>query len=132
MYQLACGVLLTFGVLLNISDRRMLALTLLVGASIFMPVPRDTALQFYSLCIAAELLVGVLAYALHARASGLITDVCAVLVIAHMLGYALDGYPPFSPYRSIVKLLEVSQLLACVALSPLMAHLLRNRDATTT
>jgi hypothetical protein len=58
--------------------------------------------------------------------------VCAVLVIAHMLGYALDGYPPFSPYRSIVKLLEVSQLLACVALSPLMAHLLRNRDATTT
>lgn len=132
MYQLACGALLFSALVLNITDRRMLALTALVGASVFLPAPRETALQFYGFCIAVEILVACLALALAARGSSIIVDVCAVLVIAHILGYALDGFPPFSPYRSIVKLLEVSQLLACVALSPLLAPLLRNHDAKPT
>lgn len=131
MYSIACGTLLLIGLLANLPDRRMLALTALVGASIFLPVPRDTALQFYSFCIAAEILVAVLAYKLGARAGIIVAEVCVVLVIAHVMGYALDGYPPFSPYRSIVKLLEVSQLLACVALSPILAPLLRNHAKTT-
>lgn len=131
MYYPACGVLLAAGLALNLKGRRMLALTVLVGASIFLPVPRETAEQFYSFCIVAELAIGVCALALRNGAGVCISELCALLVVAHLMGYALDGAPAFSPYRYIVKLLEVSQLLVCVALSPKLAPILRNRYATT-
>lgn len=110
----------------------MLALTLLVGASVFAPVPSHSEFAFYGFCIAAELTVALVAWGLRARASGMIVNVCVLLVITHLMGYALDGSPPFSPYRSLVKLLEVSQLVVCLALSPVLAPFLRNHDATTT
>lgn len=131
MYLLACGFLITIGMILNRKDCRMLALTTLVGASVFLPVPRETAEQFYTFCIAAELSIGLCALALHNGAGILIAELCALLVAAHLMGYALDGSPPFSPYRYIVKLLEVSQLVVCVALSSKLAPLLRNRYAPT-
>lgn len=131
MYYPACGVLLAAGLILNCADRRMLALTALVGASIFLPVPRETAEQFYLFCIVAETAIGLAAVALRNSAGVLIAETCALLVVAHIMGYALDGHPPFSPYRVIVKLLEVSQLVACVALSPVLAPILRNHDAKT-
>lgn len=134
MYQLACAVLLVIGLAVNITDRRMLALTALVGAStsIYLFVPRETAEQYYAFCIVAETAVGLGALALRNKAGVLIAEACALLVIAHAMGYALDGNPPFSPYRVIVKLLEVSQLVVCVALSPILAPILRNQDAKTT
>jgi hypothetical protein len=131
MYYPACGVLLAAGLILNCRDRRMLALTALVGASIFLPVPRETAEQFYAFCIVAEVTIALAVLALRNSAGVLIAETCALLVVAHLMGYALDGHPPFSPYRVIVKLLEVSQLVACVALSPILAPILRNHDATT-
>lgn len=132
MYLIACGVLLATGLFVNRSDRRMLALTALVGVSIFIPVPRETAEQFYLFCAAAELTVAFSAYALRARAAGAIVDLCVLLVIVHAMGYAMDGSPPFSPYRGIVKLLEIMQLVSCIALSPVLAPILRNKDATPT
>ena len=131
MYLIACGVLLAVAGALNLRDRRMLVLTLLIGVSIFIPAPRDTALQFYLFCIAAECVIGITAWRLHARASEPVAYACALLVITHILGYSLDGNPPFSPYRGIVKILEVFELLACVAFSPIIEPYLRNRDATT-
>jgi hypothetical protein len=135
MYLIACGVLLALALVLNVKDFRMLALTSLVGVSIFTPVPRDTAAHFYLFCIAAEVVVGLLAWRLCAGprggASEVVAYACAVLVISHFMGYSLDGNPPFSPYRGVVKLLEVVELLACVAFSPIVAPFLRNRDATT-
>jgi hypothetical protein len=133
MLHLAYGVLACFGLWLNRSDRRMLALTALVVASVFVEPPTATAEAFYSFCIASEVTIAALALMLRCRASVLIAEVCAVLVIAHFMGYAYDaGSHPLSPYRGIVKLLESIQLLACVALSPILAPLLRNHDATTT
>jgi fucose permease len=131
MYLAACGALLGLALVLNVRDRRMLALTALVGASIFTPVPRDTAAHFYLFCIAAEIVVGLVAWGLRTRASEVIAYVCAVLVITHILGYSLDGNPPFSPYRGIVKILELAELLACVAFSPILYPIIRNRHATT-
>lgn len=132
MYLIACGALLATGIILNTTDRRMLALTLAVGANIFLPIPNDTAALFYGCCIAAELAVAVIAFSLRNTAGLLVFEVCALLVVTHLMGYVLDGNPPFSPYRAIVKILEVSQLVVCLALSPKLAPILRNHDVETT
>lgn len=131
MYLYTCGVLLLAGLAVNVHDRRMFALTALVGASVFVPAPHDSAEHFYLFCASAEIAVGILAIASRGRAGGVILNLCVLLVIAHALGYALDGSLPFSPYRGIVKLLELMQLSACLVLSPVLVPLLRNSDATT-
>lgn len=132
MYQLACAALLVIGLVLNVQSGRMLALTMLVGISIFVPAPMQSAQAFYMVCIHAEIGVGIIAWLTGTKAGVLVMDICVLLVLAHIMGYALDGSPPFSPYRIIVKILEVSQLVACAALSPVLAPILRNHDATPT
>lgn len=132
MYLAACGALLAAGLVLNAGDRRALLLTALVGASVFLPAPHHSAEAFYTFCIAVDVAIGVLAWATRSKAGAAVADLCVLLVIAHIMGYALDGSSPFSPYRIIVKILELSQLAACVALSPILAPILRNHDATTT
>lgn len=133
MLHLAYAVAACFGLWLNRNDRRMLALTALVTVSVFVEPPTASGEEFYSFCIASEVTIAALALMLRCRASVLIAETCAVLVIAHIMGYAYDaGSHPLSPYRGIVKLLEAVQLLACVALSPRLAPILRNHDATTT
>lgn len=132
MYLYACGMVLPVALLLNSGDRRMLALTVLVGASIFLPVPAHTQAQFYVTCILVDLTMLAVCVFLPSRVSCVLGHICAALVLTHFMGWVLDGSPPLSPYRVIVKLLEFSQLAACVALSPIIAPILRNHDATTT
>jgi hypothetical protein len=130
-YLLACGSLLAAGLMLNILDGRMFLLTAVVGAGFFFPVPNDTAEHFYTFCILAEMAVGLAAWKIGKGAGLLVLDISVLLVIAHVMGYALDGSPPFSPYRVIVKLLEISQLAVCVAMSPILAPILRNHETIT-
>lgn len=134
MYLAACAALLALALALNFRDVRMLLLTFLVGVSIFVPVPRGSAEQFYAFCVGFEIAVAAAAWAVDDEESTAdwLVSICALLVIVHVLGYYLDGNPPFSPYRAIVKILEVSQLAVCVALSPIAAPLLRNRHAIPT
>lgn len=132
MFVTACGILFMFGLALNGHDRRMLLLTLAVGAGFFLPAPMDSALQFYIWVTCVEILVAIAALLIKAKASLIVVETSVLLVIAHIMGYALDGSLPFSPYHLIVKLLEVSQIAACLALSPILAPILRNQDATTT
>lgn len=132
MYLLACGALIATAVVLNIRDVRMLALTVLVGATVFLPVPSHTQMQFYGTCILVELCVLAWCVFLPSRASSLMIHIVLLMVVAHFMGWILDGSPPLSPYRVIVKVLEISQLLACVALSPVLTPILRNRDAAPT
>lgn len=132
MYLVACGVLLAVATVLNLRDRRMLVLTLAVGINIFFPVPSHTQLQFYGTCILLETCVLATAVLYPSRASCIAIYATLVLIAAHFMGWILDGSPPLSPYRSIVKILECAQLLACVALSPVLTSKLRNRDAAPT
>ena len=132
MYLAVCGGLLATAVVLNMQDRRMLALTLAVGASVFLPVPSHTQLQFYGTCITVELVIAAFAVFYQSRATGLIFYCCIALIASHLMGWVTDGSTPFSPYRVIVKLLECAQLLACVASSPVLTPILRNSDATPT
>lgn len=133
MYLVACGVLLAAGLALNLRDWRGLTLTALVGVNVFAPMPMSSAEAFYSGCILAESIVFVSAVCLVCKASEPVAYASVALVISHFMGYSLDaGSNPLSQYRGIVKILEVLQLLSCVAFSPALADILRNRDAKTT
>jgi hypothetical protein len=132
MYLYACGALLATAVVLNLRDSRMLALTLIVGSSIFASPPMDSRLHFYMFCIMVELAVLLFALGYKSHASSAIAYICGVMIIAHIGGYVLKGGLPLSPYQVIIKFLEFSQLVSLMALSPVLRHTLRNRHAATT
>ena len=132
MYLLACGALIATAVVLNIRDVRMLALTVLVGATVFLPVPAHTQMQFYGTCILVELCVLAWCVFVPSRASCLMIHIVMLMVATHFMGWILDGSEPLSPYRVLIKVLEFSQLSACVALSPVLTPILRNRNASPT
>ena len=132
MFLLACGILLTAGLVLNSTDRRMLSLTAIVGVNIFMPIPAETAAQFYSSCIIAELMVIVVCLAVKGRATCLLVHISIFMILTHIGGFVLDGSAPLNPYRLIIKFFEVSQLLTCVALSSVVSQILRIKHATPT
>lgn len=114
-------------VLINANDRRMLALTLVVTASVYVPVPRETYETYYIFCMASECAVAGSAWLLRANASTAIIGICMLLTLAHATAFHLDGFPPLSPYRLVVPLFEHAQIIACIILSNTLAPKLRNR-----
>lgn len=136
MYPLVCASMFILGMVLNYlgGDKRMLALCFAVGASanLYYLTPQQSPEMYYAFCISVDAAVCLVAWRLKAPASGAISFLCVLLVIAHMMAWALDGTPPLSPYRLIVKLLEFFQLAACVALSPVIAPFVRSRHVETT
>lgn len=108
------AILLALALSFNLGNVRMLALTLIVGAGIFAPVPDA---QFYLICALGEALIGLLAYRIAADASLIVVRISAVLVLFHVLGDLLNGYPPTSPYHLLVRICEHAELLACIILS---------------
>lgn len=130
MYLSACGSLLAVAVILNFRDVRMLILTVAVGLNIFLPVPSRTAFEFYFCCVLYEMALATIAWWTRKEAGFLVVNACAVLVLAHLMGYALDGSASLSPYHVIVKLLETIEIGICIALSPVLTPILRNQDAT--
>lgn len=111
----------------------MLVLTLAVGINIFYVVPDHSQAAFYSTCLALEVMVLAVAAFYGPKASVIVAYTSICLIIAHFMGWTLDGSAHLSPYRVIVRILEVTQLVACVALSPVLMPILRNSgDAKTT
>ena len=123
----AYAALLALAFHLNRRDRRMLLLTLAVGVSVFLPVPRESAEVFYAACVAAELVVALVAMLAAARATELIMSLCVALELTHIMGYILDGSGQLSSYRVLVPVLEAAQLVACVCMSPAIFARLQNR-----
>lgn len=119
--------LLGAGIIANLRDWRMLALTCLIGVNVFVPIPSSTAVEFYSYCILAETFLIIGAVLLRTKASPLVIELATVLIIIHVMGYSLDGSEPLSPYRVIVKVCEYLQLLICIAFSSGILPSLRNR-----
>lgn len=120
------AMLLGVGLLVNLRDWRMLVLTLLVGANVFVPIPSGTREEFFFWCIAAELVLLIGAFLLRTEASILVIELATLLIVMHIMGYYV-GTGPLSPYRVIVKICEYSQLLLCIAFSPGLVNSLRNR-----
>lgn len=108
------AILLCFALALNASDRRMLALALVVGAGIFAPVPTE---YFYLVCILGEATIALIAFLLSARASGTIIKISTLLIMFHALGWLLNGYPVSSPYHLMVQICEHAELAMCILLS---------------
>lgn len=108
--------LLLVAIAMNIGNWRMLVLTLVVGAGIFTPIPDE---HFYLICSLVECIVASSAIILSAPASKFVFRVSMLLVLFHFLGWWLDGYPPDSPYRLLVKILEHAELAACILMSTL-------------
>ncbi len=121
------AILLGAGLIANLRDWRMLVLTILVGINIFVPIPSDTSTQFYFCCILAELFLILGALLVDSKASILVVEVATVLIVAHIMGNALDGYPALSPYRIIVKICEYAQLFICIVFSQGILPTVRNR-----
>ncbi len=108
------AVLLCVALALNISDRRMRALTVVVGIGIFAPVPGP---NFYLICMLGEMLIALVAWRLDARASGVVVRISTLLVAFHALGWWLNGYPVTSPYHIMVQICEHAELIMCALLS---------------
>lgn len=108
----------------------MLALTLIVGFSLLVPVNRFTDYSnFYAVCAGAEILWALLALRLRTQASYFIVAMCTMLVAYHLNGWYFGGYQHQSPYRVLVKICEYAEILACCLFSNPILRLLK-KNAT--
>jgi hypothetical protein len=110
----------------------MLMLTAAVGASVLAEAPSDSYNGFYLFCIGAETSVLLIALWLRTNASTAIVLICACMIIVHVSGYVLDGYPPYSPPRLIIPFLEHAELVVCIVLSNYLIRGTRNHESPTT
>jgi hypothetical protein len=108
------GILLSAALAMNMRDWRMLTLSAVVGAGIFMPIPDA---YFYLICSIVEAGVALVAILLNARASRPVVRVSLLLAIFHGLGWWFNGYPPESPYHYMVPICEYTELVMCILLS---------------
>lgn len=107
-------VLIVAAVFLNRKDRRMLALSLMIGFSILVPVGRyTTRAEFCTICITADVLLGLLAFYLNTRASNFVLIVSAILCTLHVAGWWYGGWLPESPYKILEPACEYAEILAC-------------------
>lgn len=115
--MIAYAALLVTSLWLNRADRKMLLLTLVVGGSFFMEVPRGSQFAFYATCITVEVAVAVLALLLRTRASWAVAELCAVMVAGHAMGWSMDGHASLSPYKGIMLITEYLQIVVCILAS---------------
>lgn len=121
------AVLLGAGLIANYRDWRMLALTVLIGVNVFIPIPGSSAFEFYGYCILAELCVIIGATFLQTRSSIIVIELATVLIALHVMAYYIDGHPPLSPYRVLVKLCEYALLCTSIIFSQGFLPSMRNR-----
>lgn len=115
--MITSSLLVLLAVYLNKDDVKMLALTLIVAASYFLPVEYITnRTAWYSTVVIAEMIVIISALALRTRASLVIVIICAMLEINHLSAILFGGHYG-SPYEIVIKSLEYIELAACCLFS---------------
>lgn len=120
-------ILLTVALVLNWGDRRALALTLVIGLSLVIPVNVfTTRTNFYIVCGLFEILVALLALHIDTLASRFVALMCVMLFALHMVGWNVGGHPPGSPYRLLVKIAEYAEIFACILFANPLLRLLKN------
>ena len=115
----------------NRGDGKLLRLTLVVAASFFLDVPRTSQAAFYLTCITVELAVAWAAYVLETRASPLVIELCLVMVVAHIMGWSIDGHSSTSMYKVIMWTTEFSQILVCLAAAQPAITRLKNHESSS-
>lgn len=111
------SILMGLALLLNLNDRKMLALTLIVTAGFFSPVPSTTWQEFYMYCLITEACVFLAAFHVRCPERYAVMLCAGLLFLCHCMGYWKDGFPALSPYRLLVPSLEYAQIVCCIILS---------------
>lgn len=125
------SILLGLALLINLSDRKMLALTFIVAAGFFSPVPQTSWQEFYMYCMLTEACVFIAAYNVKCYERYAIMLLAFLLFVCHAMGYWKDGYPAFSPYRSLVPMIEYMQIIACIIFSqPIRSRLINHGSSS--
>lgn len=113
--------------MLNWGDRKSILLTIIVGASLILPVNQfTTRANFYEVCALFEYLVLLLAIRIDTRATNFIVTMCCMLIGYHLIGSIYGGHPPDSPYRLLVKIAEYAEITACILFANPTMRLLKN------
>lgn len=122
------AILLGLALLLNLSNKKMLALTFIVGAGFFMPVPRTGEwYEFYQWCSFYQICVALCAMVVKCHERWAVVFFSLLLLLCDALGYWKDGFPAFSPYRILVPTIEYLQIIACIVLSnPIRSRLVNH------
>lgn len=123
------SILFLVALVVNLNDRKMLALVCVVGAGFFLPIPRYTADIFYTCAILDELTVCYLARKIACPASKPIILICACMVICHLAGMILDGYPVLSAYRILIPFLENATFVVCILFCRYLSNVLYNHES---
>ena len=117
--MMAYALLLCLGLWSNRLDARHLALTFIVGAGVFLPLPdfSNTPKLFYLSCLAGELCIMLAALRRFDCMGQVITYLSILLCICHVVGFFIGPQPHLSPYRVVVPLLEYAELVTCAITS---------------
>lgn len=103
---------------LNRKEFRMLLLSCVVAAGIFVPIPpASTASLWYFQCMLVELLVVLAAVRLNTTASVPVIMFAILLGMMHLTGIVVGPQPGVGPYRIIIPILEMSQLVVCILMA---------------
>lgn len=112
----------------NWKDQRGMALSLVVGFSLLLPVKLFThRSNFYFVCAGSDLVIGLIAVWLSTRMSNFVLVVCAWMCAIHVTGMWFGGADADSPYRWLMKALEYAEIAAC-SIFPLLPER-RKHDA---
>ena len=103
-------ILLVLSVLFNATNLRVLALTAIVSAGIFLPVPAE---HFYAWCSLIEICVFACAMLIGGGQAYAIAILSAMLIVIHFIGWSVDGTKS-DTYLYFVRLYEHSELIVCL------------------
>lgn len=121
------AALMILGVALNLTDRRMLLLTLAVSWAVLFPIFKfESPVLFYVQCFGVDLLLTTIALLINAPfASKIVAFLGIVLCGTHLSGAVVGPSDGVSLYRVSVPAFEISQLLTCIVLSDVVIKSLR-------
>lgn len=122
------AVLLCAALWLNRADWRTLALSLIVAAGVFVPVPWtvNPALWYFE-CFLVELMVVCGALIVRSATSWAVIVFSILLASVHLTGVLHGPVAGIGPYRIIVPVLETGELLICCLLSCSVRRLIQRR-----
>ena len=128
--ELGFAVLLCAALWLNRNCWRTFALSVVVAAGVFTPVPwGDNVSLWYFKCFLVELLVICGSLLVRSPSSWMVIVFAVLLATVHLLGALVGPSAGVGPYRITIPFFEAGELLACVLFSRQGRDMLQARRA---
>lgn len=124
------ALLLCAGLWVNRKDLKMLALTFVVAAGIFIPISNQcTPAEWFLKCIFVEIGVIFASTMLKNIASGVVRLIAYSLILAHLSGWLYFNNIGIAAYRGVIPMLEYSQQLVCILFCPFILNKIKDHHA---